>query len=199
MANERNTLTDDELVEDFVRGNEEAFEELVLRYKNSLYQYILVMTGDEGSAGDLFQEVFLSVYKNASKYQAQGKFKAWLFRLARNRVLNYFRDRDPLFSLDQTDEEGNEPLHEILPSGEELPLETLERAELAREIRQATLALPPKQREIVYLRQYMSFKDIAQTLGLPLGTVLVTSHRAIKKLQSILLKNNREVVYETVR
>lgn len=198
MANEKNALTDDELMLDFVRGDALAFEELVLRYKNSLYQYISVMTGDEGAAGDIFQEVFLSVYKNAQKYQPQGKFKAWLFRLARNRVLNYFRDKDPLFSLDQTDEEGKEPLHEMLPSGEELPLEMLERAELAEEIRRASLALPPKQREIVYLRQYMSFKDIAQMLGLPLGTVLVTSHRAIKKMQSMLLKN-REVVYETVR
>lgn len=63
MANERNTLTDDELIADFVRGDALAFEELVLRYKNSLYQYILVMTGDEGAAGDLFQEVFLSVSK----------------------------------------------------------------------------------------------------------------------------------------
>lgn len=198
MANEKNALTDDELILDFVRGDALAFEELVLRYKNSLYQYISVMTGDEGAAGDIFQEVFLSVYKNAQKYQPQGKFKAWLFRLARNRVLNYFRDKDPLFSLDQTDEEGKEPLHEMLPSGEELPLEMLERAELAEEIRRASLALPPKQREIVYLRQYMSFKDIAQMLGLPLGTVLVTSHRAIKKMQSMLLKN-REVVYETVR
>ncbi len=198
MANERNALTDDELIGNFVRGDALAFEELVLRYKNSLYQYILVMTGDEGAAGDVFQEVFLSVYKSAQKYQPQGKFKAWLFRLARNRVLNYFRDKDPLFSLDQTDEEGKEPLHEILPSGEELPLQTLERAELAEEIRKAALALPPKQREMVYLRQYMSFKDIAQTLDLPLGTVLATSHRAIKKMQAMLLKN-REVVYETVR
>ena len=198
MANERNALTDDELIVNFVRGDALAFEELVLRYKNSLYQYILVMTGDEGAAGDVFQEVFLSVYKSAQKYQPQGKFKAWLFRLARNRVLNYFRDKDPLFSLDQTDEEGKEPLHEILPSGEELPLQTLERAELAEEIRKAALALPPKQREMVYLRQYMSFKDIAQTLDLPLGTVLATSHRAIKKMQAMLLKN-REVVYETVR
>ena len=198
MANERNALTDDELIVNFVRGDALAFEELVLRYKNSLYQYILVMTGDEGAAGDVFQEVFLSVYKSAQKYQPQGKFKAWLFRLARTRVLNYFRDKDPLFSLDQTDEEGKEPLHEILPSGEELPLQTLERAELAEEIRKAALALPPKQREMVYLRQYMSFKDIAQTLDLPLGTVLATSHRAIKKMQAMLLKN-REVVYETVR
>ncbi len=198
MANERNALTDDELIGNFVRGDALAFEELVLRYKNSLYQYILVMTGDEGAAGDVFQEVFLSVYKSAQKYQPQGKFKAWLFRLARNRVLNYFRDKDPLFSLDQTDEEGKEPLHEILPSGEELPLQTLERAELAEEIRKAALALPPKQREMVYLRQYMPFKDIAQTLDLPLGTVLATSHRAIKKMQAMLLKN-REVVYETVR
>ena len=171
MANERNTLTDDELIADFVRGDALAFEELVLRYKNSLYQYILVMTGDEGAAGDLFQEVFLSVYKNAQKYQAQGKFKAWLFRLGRNRVLNYFRDKDPLFSLDQTDEDGKEPLHEILPSGEELPLETLERAELAKEIRKATQAL----------RNF-----IANIAGIDVGEnkgISIPSHRRAGSLQ----------------
>lgn len=198
MANERQTLTDDELMQRFIRGDETAFEELVLRYKNSLYQYIMVMTGDEGAAGDLFQEVFISVYKHADKYRAEGKFKAWLFRAARNRVLNFFRDRDKLFSLDQTDEEGNEPLHEIIPSGEELPLEALERAALGEEIRRASLKLPPKQREIVYLRQYMSFKEIAEALGLPLGTVLADGYRAVKKLQKLLM-NNSEVVYETVR
>lgn len=190
MAKNYAQLTDDELMDGFVRGEPAAFEELVLRYKNPLYQYILALVADESAAGDLFQEVFLSVYKQAENYRAQGKFKAFLFRSARNRVLNYFRDRPEDFSLDKTDEDGHEPLHEVLPSGEELPLQALERAELGERIRRAALKLPPKQREIIYLRPYMSFKEIAAARGVPLGTVLADGHRAIKKLQTFLRDEN---------
>ena len=65
MAKNYAQLTDDELMDGFVRGEPAAFEELVLRYKNPLYQYILALVADESAAGDLFQEVFLSVYKQA--------------------------------------------------------------------------------------------------------------------------------------
>lgn len=84
-----NGRTDDELVLLFKSGSGEAFEELVYRYKNSLYQYIMTMVQDEGAAGDLFQEVFISLFKHADKYEPRGKFKSWLFLTARNRVLNF--------------------------------------------------------------------------------------------------------------
>ena len=71
--------TDDQLVELFRAGNEKAFEELVYRYKNPLYQYIMSLVQDEGAAGDLFQEVFISFFKNVGKYESRGKFKSWLF------------------------------------------------------------------------------------------------------------------------
>ena len=109
--------TDDELVSLFRAGSGVAFETLVLRYKNQLYQYIMGMVQDEGAAGDLFQEVFISFFKRADKYESRGKFKSWLFLTARNKVLNFFRDSDKLASLDQTDEEGNAFLHETLPDG----------------------------------------------------------------------------------
>ena len=181
--------TDDELVTLFKSGSDEAFEELVYRYKNSLYQYIMAMVQDEGAAGDLFQEVFISFFKYADKYDPRGKFKSWLFLTARNRVLNFFRDRDKLASLDQTDEEGNAFLHDTLPDGQLPLLENLAGRETEEEIRRASLELPQRQREMIYLRQYLSFKEIAELLDRPLGTVLADCHRAVKKMQRLLAAN----------
>lgn len=192
-----NGRTDDELVLLFKSGSGEAFEALVYRYKNSLYQYIMTMVQDEGAAGDLFQEVFISLFKHADKYEPRGKFKSWLFLTARNRVLNFFRDRDKLSSLDQTDEEGNAFLHDTLPDGEASPLEGLAGRETEEEIRRAALELPQRQREMIYLRQYLSFKEIAELLNRPLGTVLADCHRAVKKMQRILAAQEeaaREVI-----
>ena len=184
------TFTDDELVSAFRQGDEQAFEMLVLRYKNPLYQYIMSMTQDEGAAADLFQETFISFFKNADKYEARGKFKSWLFLSARNRTLNFFRDRDKLSSLDGTDEEEGRSLHETLPDGTLPPLEVLSGRETEEEIRRAALNLPQRQREMIYLRQYFSFKEIAQMLGRPLGTVLADCHRAVKKMQLLLGRQN---------
>lgn len=187
--------TDDQLVELFRAGNEKAFEELVYRYKNPLYQYIMSLVQDEGAAGDLFQEVFISFFKNVGKYESRGKFKSWLFLTARNRVFNFFRDRDKLSSLDQTDDDGNSVFHETLEDGQLAPLEELSGKEAEEMIRRASLQLPPRQREMIYLRQYLSFKEIAELLERPLGTVLADCHRAVKKMRQLLEKqNSREVI-----
>lgn len=187
--------TDDQLVELFRAGDEKAFEELVYRYKNPLYQYIMSLVQDEGAAGDLFQEVFISFFKNVGKYESRGKFKSWLFLTARNRVFNFFRDRDKLSSLDQTDDDGNSVFHETLEDGQLAPLEELSGKEAEEMIRRASLQLPPRQREMIYLRQYLSFKEIAELLERPLGTVLADCHRAVKKMRQLLEKqNSREVI-----
>ena len=157
--------TDDELVLLFKQGSNEAFEQLVLRYKNSLYQYILSMVQDEGAAGDLFQEAFLAFFRHAADYKAQGKFKSWLFLTARNKVFNYLRDEKKITSLDQTDEEGNAFLHDTLPDGSPSMLEALSAQETQTIIQQAAEQLSPRQREVIYLRQYLSFKEMAELLG----------------------------------
>lgn len=184
------TFTDDELVEAFCKGDGDAFEMLVLRYKNPLYQYIMSMTQDEGAAADLFQETFISFFKQADKYEARGKFKSWLFLAARNRTLNFFRDRDKLASLDQPAQEDGLSLHDTLADDSLGPLEALSGRETAEEIRRAALTLPPRQREIIYLRPYFSFKEMAQMLGRPLGTVLSDFSRAVKKMQLCLAQQN---------
>ena len=179
--------SDDELVQLFASGQELAFEELLMRYKNGLYQYIMSQVHDEGTAGDLFQEVFLSLYTHAADFKAQGKVKAWLFLTARNKMLNYFRDHKPVASLDEQDEEGNEFWHEILPDGEQDHLEQLQSQEGFARIKQVIDSLPPHQQEMLYLRQYLSFAEIAEMLHKPLGTVLADCHRAVQKVRKILV------------
>lgn len=177
---------DDELIQTFVSGQPLAFEELVLRYKNSLYQYIMSLVHDEGAAGDLFQEVFLALYKHAADFKAQGKVKAWLFLTARNKTLNYFRDHKEHVSLDEPDEEGNEFWHEVLPDGEADQLEQLESEEGLALLKRAIDQLPPRQKEAIYLRQYLSFAEMAEVQHRPLGTVLADCHRAVAKVRQIL-------------
>lgn len=179
--------SDDELIKLFAAGQAQAFEELVLRYKNSLYQYLLSQVKDEGAAGDLFQEVFLALYTHAEDFKAQGKAKSWLFLTARNKMLNYVRDRKPVTSLDEPDEEGNEFWHEVLPDGEEDLLTQLQSAEGLEHLKQVIDTLPPHQQEVLYLRQYLSFAQMAEVLHKPLGTVLADCHRAVTKVRKILM------------
>lgn len=180
--------TDDELIVAFQNGNPEGFNELVYRYKNTLYQYIVAMVRDEGAAGDIFQEVFLSFYRRLNEYRPEGKLKSYLFTSAHNRILNFFRDQKQNVSLDDTDEEGNAYLQEELAGDDLQPLEHLEQAELANKIQTATLTLPQAQREVIYLKQYMTFREAAELLNRPLGTVLADHHRGIQKMKQLLQK-----------
>lgn len=179
--------TDDKLVQLFAAGDNEAFEQLVLRYKNSLYQYLMSLVKDTGAAGDLFQEVFISLFKHAADFKAQGKLKAWLFLTARNKAFNYLRDQKGVDSLDQPDEEGNEFLHETLPDGEVDQLEQLTSQEGLEQLKKAIDQLPPRQKEVIYLRQYLSFAEMAEVQHRPLGTVLADCHRAVAKVRSLLV------------
>ena len=192
MDSIKDIQNDDSLVASFCDGNNQAFEELVLRYKNSLYQYILSLVKDESVAEDVFQEVFISLFKHAKTYQAQGKFKAWLFLAARNKVLNYWRDHKNNTSLDQTDDDGNAYLQDTLSDNSRPVLDELNWRELQETVRQAIEQLPPRQKEMMYLRQYMSFQEIADTVQRPLGTVLADCHRAVKKVRQLIAQQTAQ-------
>lgn len=186
MDSIKDIQNDDSLVASFCDGNNQAFEELVLRYKNSLYQYILSLVKDESVAEDVFQDVFISLFKHAKTYKAQGKFKAWLFLAARNKVLNYWRDHKNGYSLDQTDDDGNAYLQDTLSDNSRPVLDELAGKELEKLVAWAADQLSPRQREMIYLRQFLSFQEIADTVDRPLGTVLADCHRAVKKIRQLI-------------
>ena len=89
-------MDDNELIERYLSGDEKAFEKLYNRYKASVFSFILSMINDKEKANDIFQEVFITVIDNIKRYQKKN-FKAWIFLIARNKVLDYIRSKKNKF------------------------------------------------------------------------------------------------------
>lgn len=174
-------MTDDELIEKTLSGDEEAFKMLVEKYKTPLYSYAFNMLSDEGRANDVFQEVFIKVFKNMGKYNRQGKFKAWVFKMANNLIMDNFRKKqfDPLVE-NMADKSGD------------CPAELLDKKEDFNRLNRALASLKPEDRQIIYLKHYgsMTFAEIADISNLPLGTVLAKANRSLKKLRRFLGEQN---------
>ena len=183
--------SDAELVKAFKEGDTGALDELIGRYKERLYAYLLRLSRDRDAADDLLQEVFIKVVKRIDSYGEREKFSAWLFTVAHHAAMDHFRSgsRRREESLD-TQGEDRTPLAETLSSPEPGPDKLLEDAERAAVLQAAFDRLSSEQREIFLMRHYsgLSFKEIAEILGVPIGTVLARMSRAMAKMRSELGK-----------
>ena len=188
-------LSDTELVAAFKGGDVEALGALMERHKAALYGYLLRVTKRADAAEDIFQEVFLKLVHNPGAYGEREKFKAWLFTVARNAAMDYFRRESSRRALACA--EGDAPVYgeeeapsrlDSAASPEPGPPEALENK--GERIAAALDKLSDDQREIFHLRHYseLSFKEIAEMLGLPIGTVLARMSRAAARLREELEK-----------
>ena len=177
----KSTLTDDELVMLYAKGNNEAFDTLLDRYKSKLYTYIYLTVHDEILAEDFFQETFVKVilHIQGHRYNPNGKFQAWLTRIAHNLIIDYYRQKagecvvpsenmgyDLLNNSNLAD-----PSHETKLVSEQ----TLS------DVKTLYMMLPQPQSEVVYMRYYcnMSFKEIADNLNISINTALGRMRYAI--------------------
>ncbi len=192
-------LEDAELVRAFRGGDEAALGELIARYGDRLYAYLRRLAGDEAGAEDMFQDTWVKVARGMGAYREENRFSAWLFSVARNTAMDALRRRRPGdVSLDasagDTMRNGvpvqscGRPLAETIGSAEPGPEASYEASESRRAIDGALAELSPEQREVFLLRHYsgMSFKEIADSLGVPIGTVLARASRAAAKLRDKL-------------
>ncbi|MDR0291611.1 MAG: sigma-70 family RNA polymerase sigma factor [Elusimicrobium sp.] len=186
-------LTDAELLKNFKAGDTACLGFIMERYKAPLFSYIVSMVKDSALAEDIFQEVFLKIVKTPDCYKDTGSFKSWLFTVGRNKCMDHFRAAaaEKSISLD-AQEEDEISLHDTIKSDEKEPLDTLINEDDGEAILNALKKLPAEQREVITLRQTMSFKEIAEYLKCPLGTVLARASRGYKKMQVELAK---EVAY----
>lgn len=179
-------ISDAELVKAFKEGDTGALDELIGRHKSRLYAYLLRLSRDRDAADDLLQEVFIKVIKKLDSYGEREKFSAWLFTVAHHAVMDHFRSgsRRREESLDAAGEESV-PLTDILVSREPGPDKLLEEAERAAALQAAFDRLSADQREIFLMRHYsgLSFKEIADILGVPIGTVLARMSRAMARMR----------------
>jgi RNA polymerase sigma-70 factor, ECF subfamily len=181
--------TDAELVAEALRGSQEAFRDLLVRFERPVYTLILRMVRDPGTAEDLAQEVFLKAYRHLDAYDSRRKFASWLFKIAHNTTIDHLRhgalDTVPLAA--EKDEGGN-LLAVLADSSTESPAAAAERRDMARALERAIGRLRPDYREAVVLRyvEGLSYQEVCDVLELPLGTVKTNLHRARKELAAAM-------------
>ena len=185
--------TDDELMAAFIVGEAAAMEALYLRYRQSIYSWLLRMTGNAAEAEDIYQDVWLKVIRSASNYRS-GNFKAWLWQIVRNKTTDRMRKKSPSLVLDApvcADDEGEHTVVDQLTDDAAADaLMQIEESERKCAVCDAIDALPTAQKEVVLLRinGELSFKEIADMLAAPIGTVLARMHNAVKNLKAALAK-----------
>ncbi len=183
--------TDEELLVSYrSSGSRAAFEGLVARYERELYSYLRRYLGDATLAEDAFQATFLQVHLKMDQFDRERKFRPWLYTIATNQAIDAQRrnKRHRMVSLDrrnQIDSEGDVgSLMQLLEGKEPGAASNLEREEREAWIRQAIEELPEQLRGALTLVYYqgMKYREAAEVLGIPVGTVKSRLHAAILKL-----------------
>jgi RNA polymerase sigma-70 factor (ECF subfamily) len=178
-------------------GERAAWDTLVDAYWQRLFGYALRATNNAELAQDLVQETFLRIVQRLDKYDDQGKFEAWLFRILVNLVRDHGRSlaRHPTQSTVIESDGDRIELTDELSGKVPAPFDPLHFQESLEALQGALRRLPEGDRQILLLRHFadMPFKDIARTLNCPIGTVLARAHRALGKLRGLM-----EIGYEQV-
>ena len=184
--------SDEELMEFFCKtGDESFFEQLIERYEYDLYHYLRRFLGDAQLAEDVFQSTFLQIYLKSSLYEIGRRFRPWLYMIATNQAIDFQRrnKRHRSASLEKDVQVGGDSLEgisllEILPGNSPSPEEHLENQEQKNEILACVNQLPPPLRQVVNLVYYegIKYREVAQILHIPVGTVKSRLHTAMKHL-----------------
>ncbi len=188
-------MMDGVLVQQAIAGDQEAFEQLVERYRMPLFRLIRQLLGNDYQASDLLQQVFLQLYVSLSTLHTTGSIKPWLFQVARHRCVDALRrehKRIIYFSeLESAGDEDELSFLDAIVDTHPLPEELVEYRDLHQHLHLAIQALPLKYRSIVLLRcaAQLSFPEIAQKLSIPAGTAKVQFYRARRLLWAELARS----------
>lgn len=179
-------LADGELVSTALAGRETGFEELVRRYQRPIAAYVYRMVGDYDAALDLTQEVFIKVYNSLARYRSEFKFSTWIYKIAHNAAIDYLR-RHAVREQALVDGERREVAVE---SRRLTPEQESEKRERCSEIEAVVRLLPTSYRELIVLRHShdLSYDEIAEVTGLPLGTVKNRLFRAREAMRDQLVE-----------
>ncbi|MCX6761316.1 MAG: sigma-70 family RNA polymerase sigma factor [Candidatus Moranbacteria bacterium] len=176
---------DQQLIADFLAGDDASFELLVNRHLKAVYNFLFRLTGGDATlTDDLTQETFLKAWKHIKRFDVEKKFKVWLFAIAKNSAKDFWKKKKTLpFSLFENSE-GYNRLDEVAED-KPLPDEILERVESTRELEEKIKKLPGKYQTILFLRYRddLSVAEIASVLEMPYNTVKSQHQRALNALK----------------
>jgi RNA polymerase sigma-70 factor (ECF subfamily) len=170
--------TELELITQAQQGDRRAFGELVRRHRERVVNVVYRMCGDANLAEDAAQEAFIRAWRHLPNYRPRSPFRNWVYRIATNVALDMLRRERETVDIDVVS----------LATSDEGPEATVEGKERGEQVRQAVLALPPASRAVLVLREYegLSYREIADTLGIPIGTVMSRLNYARNRLRESL-------------
>ncbi len=178
--------SDEQLLGDFVAGSDVAFTVLVERYGPDLYQFVARFVRVSAVAEDVVQETFLQVYRSAEGFDPARRFRPWLFTIAANKARDHIRGRTrkkevSLSTSSATDDGDGVSYLDFLSDDGGTPTDGLEAVESRDAVRAVVSQMPDNLREVLIMAYYQQFpyKEIAEILSVPLGTVKSRLHAAV--------------------
>lgn len=184
-------LSDKDLIQHYLDGQDKAFEVLLNRHKEKIYTSIYLFVKEQSKAEDIFQEVFIKIIKTIrnGKYNHEGKFVQWAMRISYNMCVDHFRKAKRRSIVHPTDEFD---IFDVIENPDLNREETLILDQTHAKLRKLIDQLPPEQREVVMLRHYadMSFKEIAQLTRVSINTALGRMRYALINIRKMVEENN---------
>lgn len=173
-------------------GKREAFGELVSRYQGRLYNAAIRLVDNAEDAADVVQDAFLNAFTSLSSFKGDSEFFTWLYRIAFNTAISLKRKKRPTVSLEATRANGDGGLDPDDPSDYIRPGAALERSEEEQQLHAALARLSHEHREALVLKDIdgLKYEEMAEILGVPVGTVRSRLHRARTELRDLLEAND---------
>ena len=186
-------LRDEEVMLNYQKGEVEAMDELLRRYKNPIYHFAFRMIGNTAEAQEIAQEVFLRVHQSKDTYRPTGKFSTWIFSITHNLALSRIRKKKWLAIWPRRADDPDTLVEFASPDPS--PQEIASENELSGILKQCLQSLTFLQREALVLREYqgLDYQEIAKILNKSLGTVKTLIHRARQNLKYKLLPYAQEL------
>jgi RNA polymerase sigma-70 factor (ECF subfamily) len=178
--------TDAELLDRYAAGEEDAFREVVNRYKDSIYAFLRHFLNRQDLVEDVFQETFLQLFTSRESYDPSRSLRPWLFTIAANKAKDALRKQQrtaaiPIGTIADSEELSFDDVLNVLTSDTTVPYEKLQKGETAVQVRKIIADMPENLREILILAYFnkFSYKQMAQILSIPIGTVKSRLHTAV--------------------
>jgi RNA polymerase sigma-70 factor, ECF subfamily len=178
---------DFELVNDFIGGDESAFNKIVLKYQQKIYWHARRMTGNHLDADEVVQEVLMVLYEKLKDFQFKSSLYTWIYRITATRCINFLRKKNlkQFFSFDDQESKGVKSNEDIVKD-----IETKEKlAKLEKVLRK----IPVKQREVFIMRSFdeLSYEEISEITGKSIGGLKANYFHAMKKIMELMKENEQ--------
>jgi RNA polymerase sigma-70 factor, ECF subfamily len=183
---------DNRLITECLEGNAAAFGELVSRYQDRLFNTVLRLTDNAEDARDVVQEAFLHAYQSLHSFKGDSLFFTWLYRIAVNTAISMKRKQRVVYRMQPTGE-GGATLEPADPAESSRPGHAIEMAEEERRVHDALAKLSAEHRSVLVMKDMegMKYEEMAETLGVPVGTIRSRLHRARLEIRDILIQEEK--------